>query len=130
MEPNEQRCQSMAYNILLNVADGHFKGMRHQLQTLGSCGDCMLNFKLSKLNGKMSDIGEEEGILYYRSYIDTDVWRMLPLRKQINVYHTVNKHWLLPTVAALLGVGPIAFKAFTRKFLRHGTPTRAPKPTE
>ncbi len=108
---NTKRCSSMAYAVMLNIMTNNTVGIRHQLATLSSCGDCELNHKLAKISSKVDDIGETEGVNYYRTWVEEDIWKLIPWRKRYTLYHEVNKAWFYPTVAALVGVSPIVYKS-------------------
>jgi hypothetical protein len=110
VEKNKERCESMAYNVMLNIITNNTLGIKHQLKTLASCGDCELNYKLTKIKLKMEEIGETEGINYYRTWVEDDVWNMIPWNKKWKLYHDVHKSWIWPTFAALIGLSPMIFR--------------------
>jgi hypothetical protein len=112
MPSNKGHCESMAYGVMQNILTNNIVGIKHQLDTLGSSNNCVLNYKLVKMFQKMEAIGEQEGLNYYRTWIEEDVWGLLPIRKRWTLYHQVNKQWIWPTLAALTTVSPLVFKAF------------------
>ena len=115
MTKNEERCKSMVYDLMLNIMTNNFKGLNNQLITVGSCGNQDLNYKLAKIRSKMGEIGEEEGINYYRSWVEKDLWKRLPLKEKFSIYHYINKSWVWPTFAAIVGLSPLVFKATIHK---------------
>lgn len=107
---NTHICESMAYSIMLNIMTNNPHGTRNQIRTLSSCNNCILNYKLTKLNTKMKEIGEQEGINYYRTWIEDDVWKLLRYGKKWPLFHEVNKGWVYPIIGILSGMSLLVFK--------------------
>ena len=110
IEQSETQCQSMVYNVMLNILVNNTLGLQHQLRPLAACGNFELNYKLTMMKLKMDEIGEAEGINYYRTWIEEDIWNLVPWRKKWLLYHNVNKSWIWPTVATIMGLSPIVFR--------------------
>ena len=58
----------------------------------------------------MKEIGEQEGVNYYRTWIEDDVWKLLRYGKKWQLFHEVNKGWVYPTIGILSGMTPLVFK--------------------
>ena len=46
----------------------------------------------------MKEIGEQEGVNYYRTWIEDDVWKLLRYGKKWQLFHEVNKGWVYPII--------------------------------
>jgi hypothetical protein len=128
VDANPTRCSSMAHNVMLNIMSNNVKGIKHQLDTLASCHNCELNYKITKLVTKMAEIGEEEGLNYYRSWIDEDIWGLLSFKQKVKVYHSVHGHWMYPLLATGIGVPPLVFRGIKGWWAARKVPPPAPKP--
>lgn len=114
IQNNEVRCQSMAYSVMLNILTNNVIGVKYQLETLGSRDNCLLNYKLIKIFQKMENIGEAEGINYYRTWVEDDIWKLLSWKMKWKLYHDINNSWIWPTFAALIGISPMIFKQLSK----------------
>lgn len=127
-EGNPSRCSSMAHNVMLNIMSNDVKGIKHQLTTLASCNSCEVNYKITKLTTKMEQIGEEEGLNYYRSWIDDDIWGLLSFKQKVRVYHSVHGDWVFPLLATGLGVPPLVFRGIKMWWVARKSPPPSPSP--